>query len=233
MTPREAAIAEVTVRREARAYLDYLRDKGTPHEAASLERWRAAGDLAERATQHALKLVMFVLMVFVVACTDNADITTVESPEGVPTIDVAFSPGPGCRDLVIRHIDSAEYTINVEAYAFTSRPIADALIRAIGRGRKVTMVVDSRYRDEPIVRELDAGGAEVRYDDHHGIAHSKVIIVDGARVQIGSFNYSASGVRNRENCIIIRDPAVAYIYEVEWTHHYYHSRLLPPVRSTR
>ncbi len=47
--------------------------------------------------------------------------------------------------------------------------------------------------------------------------HDKFIGVDGATVEEGSFNYTAAAEnRNAENVLVLRDPAIAAKYVMEW-----------------
>ena len=58
----------------------------------------------------------------------------------------------------------------------------------------------------------------VRINDRYVIQHNKFMVIDGATVQTGSFNYtSAAAYRNAENVLVMRNaPAVAASYEAEW-----------------
>jgi hypothetical protein len=48
--------------------------------------------------------------------------------ETLPTWEVYFSPHGGCTDAVIRELNKVRTTILVQAYSFTSAPIAKALL---------------------------------------------------------------------------------------------------------
>ena len=45
-----------------------------------------------------------------------------------PAWDVCFSPKGGCTDLIVRTLGQARNTVHVQAYSFTSQPIAQALV---------------------------------------------------------------------------------------------------------
>lgn len=50
-----------------------------------------------------------------------------------------------------------------------------------------------------------------------GIAHNKTIIVDGARLITGSYNFSkAANSKNSENMLFINDKNLATIYKEKW-----------------
>jgi len=69
-------------------------------------------------------------------------------------------------------------------------------------------------------------GIDTRVDDSHAIAHNKVIIVDGATVLTGSFNFSrAAEESNAENLLIVRgDANLAARYGENWQAHAQHAR---------
>ncbi len=55
---------------------------------------------------------------------------------------VCFSPYGQCTAAIIEQIDNAKSEILVQAYSFTSAPIAKALINANKRGVKVIAILD-------------------------------------------------------------------------------------------
>ena len=66
-------------------------------------------------------------------------------PKIVPShapISVYFSPNGGCTQAIIDEINSAKSEILVQAYSFTSAPIAKALVEAHKRGIKVLVILD-------------------------------------------------------------------------------------------
>src|SRR4051812_28974722 len=57
-------------------------------------------------------------------------------------IEIFFSPRGGCTTAIVKELASAKETIDCQAYAFTSQPIADALAAAKSRGVKVRVILD-------------------------------------------------------------------------------------------
>jgi phosphatidylserine/phosphatidylglycerophosphate/cardiolipin synthase-like enzyme len=116
-------------------------------------------------------------------------------------------------------IGVARREVLVQAYSFTSPPIAEALEAAKRRGARVRIIVDDSQLSERYTQadEVARAGLEVWVDDPSGIAHNKVIVIDGELVITGSFNFSRSAQdRNVENLLLIRDPALATQYAVNW-----------------
>lgn len=136
------------------------------------------------------------------------------------TCEVIFSPSLQAEQAIIRFILDAQASVHVAAYAFTSRPIAQALLDARARGLDVRVVVDKsqasgRYSAAAFLANHVVA---VRVDGEYQLQHQKVVIVDGVSVETGSYNFTASARdRNSENVIIIRNaPDLAARYEENW-----------------
>ncbi len=123
------------------------------------------------------------------------------------TTEVFFSPRGGCTDAIIREINYAQNEILVQAYFFTSAPIAKALLDAHKRGVKVEAVLDKSQRSEKYTSAtfLLNEGIPVTIDDRHAIAHNKIIIIDRSVLITGSFNFTKSAEeKNAENLLILK-----------------------------
>jgi phosphatidylserine/phosphatidylglycerophosphate/cardiolipin synthase-like enzyme len=141
-------------------------------------------------------------------------------------IEVYFSPKGGCTEAVVRELDAAKETVLVQAYGFTSTPIAKALVNAHKRGVKIEVILDKsqrteKYSEADFLRNM---GIPVRIDARHQIAHNKVMVIDDGTVITGSFNFTkAAEEKNAENLLVIRDKAVAAKYTANWKAHAEHS----------
>ncbi len=143
------------------------------------------------------------------------------------SIEVRFQPGGGATAAIVHELGLARRTIHVQAYSFTSAPIAQALIDAHRRGVAVEAVLDKSNRTEKYSAAtfLTNQGIPTYIDAKHAIAHSKNIIVDGAVVITGSFNFTkAAEERNAETSLIFRGyPDVARKFEANFALHKSHS----------
>jgi phosphatidylserine/phosphatidylglycerophosphate/cardiolipin synthase-like enzyme len=125
-------------------------------------------------------------------------------------------------------LNKAKSTILVQAYSFTSAPIAKALLNAHKRGVKVEVILDKSQRTD---RYSSAtffynSGIPVRIDAQHAIAHNKVMVIDGETVITGSFNFTrAAEENNAENLLIIHDGKLALLYTKNWQKHAQHSEM--------
>ena len=133
---------------------------------------------------------------------------------------------PGCTEAIVTVINKAEKTIFVQAYSFTSAPIAQALVEAHKRKVKVEVILDKSQRTEKYSSAdfLIHAGIPTFIDSKHAIAHNKIIIVDGELVITGSFNFTKSAEEhNAENLLIIGRKDIASKYTKNWEEHREHS----------
>jgi phosphatidylserine/phosphatidylglycerophosphate/cardiolipin synthase-like enzyme len=68
--------------------------------------------------------------------------------ETPPNWQVYFSPHGGCTEAIVRELNKARSTIPVQAYSFTSVPIAKALLNTHKRGIKVEVILDKSQRTQ-------------------------------------------------------------------------------------
>ena len=150
----------------------------------------------------------------------------VSQPPTLPPIEVYFSPKGGCTEAVVKELSNAKTGILVQAYSFTSTPIAKALLEAHKRGVKVQVILDKSQRTEKYSEAdfLVNVGILIRIDAQHAIAHNKVMVIDDATVITGSFNFTKNAeANNAENLLVIRSPALAAKYTANWEVHADHS----------
>jgi phosphatidylserine/phosphatidylglycerophosphate/cardiolipin synthase-like enzyme len=150
-----------------------------------------------------------------------------------PSRVVYFSPHGGAADAILEVIRNARQTILVQAYLLYSTRLAGALVRAHQRGVQVHVLLDANAQPHhpPVaaVARLVAAGIAVSLDAQHAWAHDKVMILDGAVVLTGSYNWTvAADKQNGENLLVIRDPQLAQVYTENWQRHAHHST---PYRS--
>lgn len=146
----------------------------------------------------------------------------------LPSVEVYFSPKGGCTEAVVRELANARRQIRVQAYSFTSAPIAEAVTKAKARGVDVLAILDSSQESERYTSAtyLKNHNVSVLIDSKHAIAHNKVMIIDGQTVITGSFNFtSAAEQRNAENLLILRNPEIAKAYLANFDDHRGHAEI--------
>jgi phosphatidylserine/phosphatidylglycerophosphate/cardiolipin synthase-like enzyme len=156
----------------------------------------------------------------------SADALRAHEPEGSHPWAVYFSPNGGATQAVVEALGRARETILLQAYTFTSVPIATALVEAHQRGVRVEAILD---REETGARYMSAdflahAGIPIRIDGQHAITDDKAAVIDGETLITGSFNFTnASERENADNLLLIYDPALAARYTENWKIHAAHS----------
>ncbi len=133
---------------------------------------------------------------------------------------------PGCERAIIQQIDNAKIEIKVQAYSFTSAPIAKALLNAHKRKVDVQIILDKSQKKKSYSSYtfFQNQGIPAYIDFTHAIAHNKIIIIDRETVITGSFNFTkAAENKNAENLLIIKSQELAKTYIDNWQKHKNHS----------
>lgn len=148
------------------------------------------------------------------------------------SVQVAFTPGDNGAALIVQAIENARKQVLVQAYSFTSRSIAQALIEARRRGLDVQLVADPKQAhssEHSLVAYVAAAGVPTFFDEAHDSAHNKVMVIDAEAtnpvVITGSFNFSQAAQRkNAENLLLFRDnPQLTAAYLRNWRKHREHA----------
>lgn len=115
---------------------------------------------------------------------------------------------------------SANTSIQVAAYSFSSKPVATSLLEAHQRGVTVQVVADEKSNGQSYnaTTFLANQGVPIRLNGKYSIMHHKFMVIDGLHVQTGSFNYSAAAAsKNAENILVIWNAKpLASRYALEW-----------------
>ena len=158
----------------------------------------------------------------------------------LPSFDSAplpFAPRHNIEGALVKLIHSAQNTVQLAAYGFTSRPIAQALVEAYKRGVTVQVLLDhdrtvkERAADRmKIAAQLLTQGVAVRTwqttAQIDGIMHHKFVVIDAASksavLMTGSYNFTFSArSRNAENVVIWRNtPEAAKSFAQEFSQLY-------------
>lgn len=132
---------------------------------------------------------------------------------------VCFTPDGNCTQQIVDAVNGSVRNIWVQAYSFTSRPIAKALITAKQRGVNVQIIFDKDILQQGngVLNNFAQQNIPIWIDEQPAIAHNKVMVIDQTRTVTGSFNFTrAAQQKNAENVIIINDASVAKKYLQNW-----------------
>jgi phosphatidylserine/phosphatidylglycerophosphate/cardiolipin synthase-like enzyme len=121
--------------------------------------------------------------------------------------EICFSPDEPCEERIGRFLASAQKSVDLAVYDINLEELGELLI-AQARKMPVRIVVDKRQSKEKnsIVPMLVQAGVQLRYGHQRGIMHNKFVIVDGTKLETGSFNYTHhASLANQENQIYLSD----------------------------
>ena len=171
------------------------------------------------------QIMTLLLLVLLFGCsnTQATDVTLSNTPA-----QVYFSPKGGCTDAIVKEIGKAKSEILVQAYSFTSKEIAKALVDASKRGIHTEIILDKsnksqKYSAADFTFNM---GIPTFIDAEHAIAHNKIMVIDKETVITGSFNFTkAAEEKNAENLLILKSKELAKVYIDNWNKHKAHSEL--------
>jgi phosphatidylserine/phosphatidylglycerophosphate/cardiolipin synthase-like enzyme len=133
--------------------------------------------------------------------------------------EVCFSPEENCDVKLWKFMQSAQRSLDVAVFDLTHEKIAHEIAVASKR-IPVRVLVDKRQSkgEHSMVSTLIKAGVSVRFGYQRGIMHNKFTLVDGKRLETGSFNYSDGATsKNNENQIYLDDPAIVKRYQARFT----------------
>lgn len=150
--------------------------------------------------------------------------------------DVYFSGEDANQEYSVLQglVNNAQSSVQVIAYELHggtqggAGALVDALVSAYQRGINVQVLLDDDSSTQqklnlPTFTELQAANVPVSwYHPPSGLMHDKVIIIDGATVEFGSFNYTdaaavSQGNGNDEDFLVLHYPYMADVYQQEFS----------------
>jgi phosphatidylserine/phosphatidylglycerophosphate/cardiolipin synthase-like enzyme len=167
------------------------------------------------------------LAVLVAICSFALPTAPTAQAQGQSDLACYFSPEGGCTEAVVAEIEAARQTILVQAYSFTSTPIAKALVDAHTRGVQIAVILDKSNRTDRYSAAdfVQHAGIPTYIDAEHAIAHNKIMLIDGRTILTGSFNFTKQAEKNNaENLLVIKDrPDMFGKYYANFQAHLNHS----------
>ncbi len=131
-----------------------------------------------------------------------------------------FSPNGQTTDRLVSLINLSQKTVDIAMFAFTSKPVVQALVEAQKRGVAVRFLQDRSEAPYSQDRALIGAGVPVRIlagIGGKGVMHNKFGIFDGEMLETGSFNYSDNAQANNfENAVYDASPSTLSAFQAEF-----------------
>ena len=135
-------------------------------------------------------------------------------------VDVLFSPEDQVEEKLLALPSEADSSIHFLAYTFTLDGLGQSLLDKHAAGVDVRGVFEGEMLPGSTGTEYDRfrrAGMDIRLDGNPNLMHEKLMVIDGEIVVIGSYNFTrAADERNDENVMIIYDPQLAALFEIEF-----------------
>lgn len=129
--------------------------------------------------------------------------------------ELHYAPEENLERVDVRLIDQAAARIDVAAYVLTDVAVIDALSRAAARGVKIRLFLepfqerDSGYAAQKRAALAATPGVEIKRSLRNPWMHLKSYLVDGKTLRMGAANFSASGLKQQDNDLMVTDDAGA------------------------
>ena len=124
--------------------------------------------------------------------------------------------GRGSRKALFDALSSADRSLSVCVFAFSSWSLVDILVNAHQRGVVVRVITDGEQMRLSTfqVEKLRGSGIQVRHSRSTYLMHHKFAVVDGRRLVDGSLNWTQQGMHgNQENVIVSSDARIVTPFE--------------------
>lgn len=122
-----------------------------------------------------------------------------------------LTSGPSAFSAIIRALQQARRSIEVELYEFQRLDLAALLLDAHDRGVTVTAIEDpSEATSRTVWAQLQQGGVRVVAFpiERLTIDHVKLLIVDDAEAIVGGINWGTASLRNQDFDVLAAGPVV-------------------------
>lgn len=129
--------------------------------------------------------------------------------------EACFSPDENCDEKLRKFILSAKESVDVAIFDINLKPIVEAIIEQ-GSKVKVRLVVNRKLAKDsaPAIARFKENKMFVRVGKQKGIMHNKFVIVDGKRLETGSFNFTNGATHsNQENQLYLSTPSIIARYQ--------------------
>jgi phosphatidylserine/phosphatidylglycerophosphate/cardiolipin synthase-like enzyme len=156
---------------------------------------------------------------------------------GAPSVAAHFSPGGGCTDAVVAQLGRAKKEVLVLAGAFSSEPLARAILDAKMRGVRVEVLFDKSAEKDPTsdLHRFAEQGLAPLLDTRPAANHNNVMLIDGRVLITGSFPFTRQAEEERaHNLLVISGhPELIASYRAVYSELRSHAQEFKPASSTK
>ena len=130
-------------------------------------------------------------------------------------IDVCLEPGGQCEDKLVAFLSTANTSLDIAVYQLNLESVVDVIMKK-SKKIKIRLLTDadqSEDKKSAIFALIDAK-IPVRFGRQKLHMHHKFAIVDGVKMEVGSFNYTKNAAtKNQENQLYIDDASTVQTFK--------------------
>ena len=150
-------------------------------------------------------VVYLIVIALLIALSGQFYYTYHYKPAKEREVRVYYNHDVAANVEITNTIQDAEKFVYFAIYTFTREDIRDALLAAKYRGLEVRGIVDKKQSfglnaQEKIIKELQAAGVDIVFNNHSYIMHLKTVVTDKGYVT-GSYNWTASATDSNDEII--------------------------------
>lgn len=172
-----------------------------------------------------LLLALLLLTANITGCARNVSIPNSSPSTGTPGSGrpVVYFPraGQDPAPVLAGMYNGAKKNLDVAVYSLTHPQIVKAIINAHKRGVQVRVITDREQAagksQKHAIAALLLAGVPVMVNEHSGLMHLKMSIIDGRVATTGSYNYTwSASERNDEMLVVSADPSFVKACQTEF-----------------
>ncbi|OOM75988.1 phospholipase D-like domain-containing protein [Clostridium sp. BL-8] len=121
-------------------------------------------------------------------------------------------------DIWIKEINTAQKSLDIDAYLITKEDLANAILDAKKRGIDVKVITDSEKSNSKTQKEIldkfKESGIPIKINAPTGSTHLNFIIIDDTEALGGSYNYLEDDANENDPSMIMKKPDIVKEYSV-------------------
>ncbi|MFZ4672975.1 MAG: phospholipase D-like domain-containing protein [Chlamydiia bacterium] len=132
--------------------------------------------------------------------------------EDFPSGRFCFFSLPGQKraalDSLVSSINNSKESIQCHIFTFTHLKLCDALVSALRRNVRVEVTIDKKSRkgaSKQVIELLSKNGAIIRENNHQGLMHHKMCLIDEEIFYFGSANWTKSAFEKNRDYLVRLD----------------------------
>jgi phosphatidylserine/phosphatidylglycerophosphate/cardiolipin synthase-like enzyme len=123
-------------------------------------------------------------------------------------VSTYFSKQNQHPDVVLANLyNYAQTSLDIAIYSLTYAPIVEGIIKAKQRGIPTRVITDKQQAggssNVVAIRILKQNNIPIKYDNHSGLMHLKMSIIDNKIATTGSYNYSKGATDDNDEMLVV------------------------------